>query len=111
MWRQATAGILALLALGMALMPGIAAAGSNGQQIIVYGRAQYSVTICGTNQNSSYVCGHGNTPGYYTVLRWLVVEGNRDVYSYGASGNYIGTSYCSVPVSQSKNWTYCHGVD
>ncbi len=109
MFRRVMAGILAVLALAMTVGPGIAAAGTNGQQIYVYGSQQYSVTVCGTNQNNAHVCGHASTPGYITYLPGWWWKGTIAIYNYGYSGNYLGTSYCYVPVSQSSNWTGCHG--
>jgi hypothetical protein len=109
MFRRVTVGLLAVVALAMTVGPGIAAAGTNGQQIYVYGRSQYSVTVCGTNQNNAHVCGHASTPAYITYLPGWWWKGTVTIYNYGSNGNYLGATSCYVPVSQTSNWTGCHG--
>jgi hypothetical protein len=107
--RRASAWLLVCTALALTLESGVAGAATNGQQVYVYGSAQYSVTVCGTNQNNNYVCGHANTPTYIPYLPGWWWKGSVKIYNYGASGNYLGLSTCYVPTSQSANWVGCHG--
>lgn len=107
--RRAASALVALLALG-AVAPGIAAAGTAGQQIIVDGYQQYSVTICGYNQHAAYNCGHFNTPGFSTPITGWWWEGDVTLYNYAKNGAPLQTTYCEVPYVQASNWTVCHAV-
>ncbi|GGT14543.1 hypothetical protein [Streptomyces purpureus] len=88
-------------------------AGTNGQQVKVNTRYSDEVKVCGTNHRGEYKC----TP-------WFDTPGGRNDY-HGKSGYWFKgkmtitgiqsetgkkrTMKCSVPKSQSANWTYCNG--
>jgi hypothetical protein len=78
-------------------------AGSNGQQVYIANGASTEVEICGTNQNNKGVCGYWyttpNAYNYFSGWWWK--------YTITIYGNDGWALRCSVPVSQSGNWTYC----
>jgi hypothetical protein len=112
MARRSILSMLAVLAAAASLGPAIAAAATNGQQIEVVGFAQWSVTVCGTNQNNvPNVCNHWNTPTQETPLFGWWWKGTVKIYNYGYYGQYLGSKQCYVPVYQWSNWTFCPGAD
>lgn len=106
------AALLLVVLLGFA--PSTAFAGSNGQQIQIYGPAQRSVSICGVNQYDQYGCQSFNTPGY----TWARIpdywwKGTIKIGNYADYGArmFLGNTYCQVPAYQpSSDWTACYGV-
>jgi hypothetical protein len=92
---------------------GAAFAGTNGQQVIVVGTAQYSAQICGYNQNNDYVCtGYISTPNPETPVSGSWWVGTITIYGWtgnGASGRYLGSASCDVPSFQwFDDWTKCY---
>lgn len=110
--RRATLGMLAGIALALSIGPGIAAAGTNGQQIYIYDLVspqQSSVQVCGTNQNNNYVCHSWPTPTSTTELSGWWWVGPVTINNYDANGNLLGQTSCDVPKAQSSNWYPCPG--
>ncbi|MGK2964887.1 MAG: hypothetical protein ACSLFM_04700 [Tepidiformaceae bacterium] len=109
--RLLAAMILGALALAQ-IVP--AAAGSSGQQIVLYeGPTVGYVSITGNNQYGNY--GNwwsGNTPNpgsywYYIPYHWW--QGWVDIAIWWPDGSYYGVNgNCAVPVSQAGDWYTCY---
>ncbi|MEU0007827.1 hypothetical protein ABZ079_26960 [Streptomyces sp. NPDC006314] len=113
-----TAGIAAVAAVaGIAVFTGAApaAAGTNGQQVIVATHYSDKISICGGNQNGDYTCTGVNTPDGYTHVPgwywrgWIRITGTQ--LDSGKPGGTIRVADCWVPKEQDGDWTYCYTYD
>jgi hypothetical protein len=112
-------GLLVTLAVCAAAAAPAANAGSNGQHIFVQGVQQWSVVVCGPNQNRQWTCTpRWPTPYYVTYINgddlfhaptttpyWWV--GGLTIFTYGRYGNYLGPKYCNVPRVLATDWWPC----
>ncbi len=108
--KRAGALLLTAGALSLSLGPGVAAAGTNGQQIGVYG-LQEAVKVCGNNQNGHWVCHAWTTPYYDSYLNGWWWKYTVVIYSwrYSNFSGYIGYRLWDIPVNQRSNWSWCSG--
>jgi hypothetical protein len=102
---------LTLALAALVLVPASAHAGINGQHVSVEGVSQYSVKVCGDNENNTFVCTGiiatptpvTNIPNYW----WkgtILIEGYWDAHGQ----DYLGTSYCAVPTVWWSDWYNCN---
>jgi hypothetical protein len=89
----------------------VAVAGANGQQLDFSDGIGYvnSVAVSGYNQYGQYATNSWSTPyfddNYLSGWFWI---GYITMDEYGASSNYLGEEWTTVPKSQGSNWWwYC----
>lgn len=116
--RRLRATALALLVASAVAVPelaspGVAMAGTNGQQIAVdVSPSAAYIQIHGHNQNNQVVTTPvlwDGYPGQYAGLAGWWWKGSVTIYigMPSTEGTLWVTKSCNVPTSQSSNWTYC----